>query len=142
VKKKICKCGHSEGSHDNGNECYYNDYPSGSTGCVCPKFVTRLEDTSLSDLLDLNKLPRLWLHDEEMVRANKDEFLKILKKQLRQVRPGRLKVPVAPDCACCGRKSKDYFLESDWNSVYRCFQCRLYFCESCAKDHFPEVERS
>jgi hypothetical protein len=36
----LCKCGHSQDSHDDfgSSECYHNDSPSGGTGCCCPKF--------------------------------------------------------------------------------------------------------
>ena len=37
--REFCKCGHTRDFHDHDNECYYNDYPSGGTGCLCSKFI-------------------------------------------------------------------------------------------------------
>ena len=34
----LCRCGHDADAHECGEACYYNDHPSGGTGCTCPEF--------------------------------------------------------------------------------------------------------
>lgn len=35
----ICSCGHERALHECGtDECFYNDHPSGATGCLCRRF--------------------------------------------------------------------------------------------------------
>jgi hypothetical protein len=36
--ERLCVCGHSADYHDHDAECYYNDQPSGATGCLCGRF--------------------------------------------------------------------------------------------------------
>lgn len=49
LSSNICKsCGHDNDFHALGDECYYNDTPSGGTGCLCGKFIAKNESDNKS----------------------------------------------------------------------------------------------
>lgn len=77
----------------------------------------------------MSELPRNWLHNSEEVQSRREEFLDLLMNQTRRAYDG------PPDCACCG-KSVD-----SWVRLYRCYQCDLWLCWSCTREHMPEVKR-
>lgn len=76
----------------------------------------------------MSDLPRTWIHSTTEVQARRIEFLSLLIDQYRQARTQ------SPDCACCGKSFK-------WTELYRCYQCDIWLCKSCTRDHMPEVKR-
>lgn len=72
---------------------------------------------------------RAWLHDREQVLVRRVHFLAILQTQKRAVRGFDNR---ALGCACCEEVLP---LER----LYKCFQCELWFCPTCARAHFPEA---
>jgi len=84
---------------------------------------------------DKSNFPRTWLHNKEEVIARREQFLSILMDQYRQSREG------PPDCAVCGKPSLNWQGKPDWTKLYRCFQCDIWLCKTCCKEHMPDVIR-
>lgn len=63
-----------------------------------------------------------------VTQEQKDKNLEIVGKQLRKIPPfvGNIKIT----CPCSNR-IKIYY-------AYKCFFCKIWFCESCAKEHFKK----
>ena len=69
---------------------------------------------------------RKWLHDKEQVAARAEEFRAIYKEQVRVARRD-----VVPSCAICTT------VVMSVSNSYRCFECGLWLCSACSRDHFP-----
>ena len=72
---------------------------------------------------------RTWLHDAPQVVTRRLEFMGVLMDQYRAVNAGH-----TPPCAVCGALAR-------WHQIYRCYQCDLWLCRRCTRDHFPDVRR-
>lgn len=78
-----------------------------------------------------NAAARAWLHSPPTTDAQRDELRGIVREQLRM-----LARDIPPDCACCQVPATRGF-----RGLYRCYQCDLWLCPACAREHFPGVVR-
>lgn len=75
----VCSCGHESDLHEHGDECYYNEHPSGASGCLCRQFdgVPLTGFVILDDVSDMDELgpwlvltdPTEGLTDPDVARA-------------------------------------------------------------------------